>query len=156
GGARRGGRRPRLPLVDGRADHPLRRIGRERRLRALLFDLDGTLTRGGGGGGRALAKALHTRPQATEELRKMRLDGMTDRSIARIVLAAEGDQAIALQERLQAVSEKEIDAVLANYLEALAVECAANPYLPQPGIVELLPRLEGRSLLGLCTGNLRS
>ena len=104
-------------------------------MRALLFDLDGTLTRGGGGGGRALARALHTWPQATEELRKMRLDGMTDRSIARIVLAAEGDQSIALQERLQAVSEKEIDAVLANYLEALAVERPRGDALRERGVV---------------------
>jgi len=123
-------------------------------VKALLFDLDGTLTRGGGGGGRALAKALHTRPQATEELRRMRLDGMTDRSIARIVLAAEGAQSIPIEERMKQVSENEIDTVLAHYLDALAVECAANPYLPQPGIVELLPRLRDRSLLGLCTGNL--
>ena len=126
------------------------------RKRALLFDLDGTLTQGGGAGGRALGRALHKKPQAAEELRKMRLDGMTDRLIARLVLAAEGDQAVALEERLLAVREAEIDAVLARYVEALAIETVRNPYLPLPGIAALLPRLQARgdALLGLCTGNL--
>ena len=124
--------------------------------RALLFDLDGTLTSGAGAGGRALGRALHAKPQATGELRKMRLDGMTDRSIARIVLAAEGDQRIALEERMAGVAEAEIDAVLARYVEALAVECARNPYIALPGVSELLQNLQTRAgaLLGLCTGNL--
>jgi len=112
-------------------------------VRALLFDLDGTLTQGGGGGGRALAKALHTRPQASEELRRMRLDGMTDRAIARLVLAAER----------KSVSERDIDDVLEQYLHALATEVAERPYVPLPGVSELLRRLDGKALLGLCTGN---
>jgi phosphoglycolate phosphatase-like HAD superfamily hydrolase len=125
-------------------------------MKALLFDLDGTLTRSGGGGTRALGQALHARPQAVAELRKMRLDGMTDRGIARIVLAAEGDQALPIEERMRGVAESEIDAVLERYVEALAVECGARAYEPQPGVPELLLRLRGRSdvLLGLCTGNL--
>ena len=80
-------------------------------MRALLFDLDGTLTRSAGAGTRALGKALHARPQATAELRKMRLDGMTDRAIARIVLAAERDQGRPIEERMREVAESEIDAV---------------------------------------------
>ena len=54
-----------------------------------------------------------------------------------------------------AVTEAEIDAVLLRYLEALAVECGRNPYLPLPGFVELLPRLQAHAgvLLGLGTGN---
>jgi len=112
-------------------------------VRALLFDLDGTLTQGGGGGGRALAKALHTRPQASEELRRMRLDGMTDRAIARLVLAAER----------KSVSERDIDEVLEQYLHALATEVAERPYVPLPGVSELLRRLDAKALLGLCTGN---
>jgi phosphoglycolate phosphatase len=126
-------------------------------MRALLFDLDGTLTRGGGTGSRALGKALHARPQAVAELRKMRLDGMTDRAIARIVLAAEGDSSFPIEERMRGVAESEIDATLARYLEALAVECAKSAYQPQPGVPALLGRLRARAdvLLGLCTGNLQ-
>jgi len=125
-------------------------------MRALLFDLDGTLTRSGGAGSRALGKALHTRPQAVAELRKMRLDGMTDRAIARALLAAEGDQAIPIEERMRGIAEGEIDAVLDRYLVALAAECARNVYVAQPGIPQLIARLRERSdvLLGLCTGNL--
>jgi phosphoglycolate phosphatase len=125
-------------------------------MRALLFDLDGTLTRSGGAGSRALGKALHARPQAVAELRKMRLDGMTDRAIARALLAAEGDQAIPLDHRMRGIGEAEIDAVLLRYLEALAEECARQVYVAQPGIPELIGRLRARAdvLLGLCTGNL--
>jgi phosphoglycolate phosphatase len=124
-------------------------------MRALLFDLDGTLTRSGGAGSRALGKALHTRPQATAELRKMRLDGMTDRAIARALLAAEGDQAVPIEQRMRGVAEKEIDAVLERYLPALAEECARQTYVAQPGVPELIARLRSRTdvLLGLCTGN---
>jgi phosphoglycolate phosphatase len=125
-------------------------------MRALLFDLDGTLTRSGGAGSRALGQALHTRPQAIAELRKMRLDGMTDRAIARALLAAEGNQAIPLQERMRDVAEPQIDAVLERYLSALAEECARNAYVALPGVAELIERLRARSdvLLGLCTGNM--
>jgi phosphoglycolate phosphatase len=125
-------------------------------MRALLFDLDGTLTRSAGAGSRALGEALHARPRAVAELRKMRLDGMTDRAIARAALAAEGDQAVSLDERLRRVTDGDIDAVLARYLDALAVQCARQAYVALPGVAALLERLRARAgvLLGLCTGNL--
>jgi phosphoglycolate phosphatase len=125
-------------------------------MRALLFDLDGTLTRSGGAGTRALGQALHARPQAIAELRKMRLDGMTDRAIARALLAAEGDPGIPIEQRMHAVQEPDIDAVLVRYVDALAAECARNAYVALPGVAALLQRLRARSdvLLGLCTGNL--
>jgi phosphoglycolate phosphatase-like HAD superfamily hydrolase len=122
-------------------------------VRALLFDLDGTLTQGGGGGSRALGRALHARPAAAEELRKMRLDGMTDRGIARIVLAAEQDPSVPIEERMKTVTEGEIDAVLVRYVDALAVEVAERPYRPLPGVPELLEALRDQAILGLCTGN---
>src|SRR5689334_22883759 len=125
-------------------------------MRALLFDIDGTLTKGGGAGSRTLARALHTRPRATEELSRMRLDGMTDRSIVRLLLAAEGDHALPIEERAKAVPTAAIDEVLAGYLAALETECAARPYLALPGVAALLERLAQREgvLLGLCTGNM--
>src|ERR1700687_2550831 len=125
-------------------------------MRALLFDLDGTLTRSDGAGVKALSRALHARPQAVEELRKMRLDGMTDRAIARTLLAAEGDQALPVEERARQVAEADIDKVLERYLHALAAECARRAYTALPGVAALLERLAQRGdvLLGLCTGNL--
>ncbi|HEX9574146.1 MAG TPA: HAD family hydrolase, partial [Myxococcales bacterium] len=107
-------------------------------MRALLFDLDGTLTRSSGAGMRALAAAVGARPRAAEELRKMRLDGMTDRAIARLLLAAERHG------QPQQVPEEDIDAVLAQYLLALEKECAAKSYVALPGVPELLDRLGRR------------
>jgi len=119
-------------------------------MRALLFDLDGTLTRSSGAGTRALAAAVGARMRAAQELRKMRLDGMTDRAIARLLLAAERHGPP------QDVPDADIDAVLSQYLVALANECEAKAYVALPGVTELLDRLAKRSdvLLGLCTGNL--
>jgi phosphoglycolate phosphatase len=115
-------------------------------VRALLFDLDGTLTRSAGAGMRSLARALHQKPRAAEHLKSMRLDGMTDRAIVRLTLIAEE----------QAVTEDAIDEVLAHYLDALEQACAAgDAYRTLPGVDALIERLHARSdvLLGLCTGN---
>ena len=124
-------------------------------MRALLWDIDGTLTKSAGAGMRALASAL-THSAASEHLRGMRLDGMTDRAIVRALLSAAGDPARTLEERAGAVQDAAIDAVLEQYLVALASECANKSYFAQPGIAELIPRLADRGdlLLGLCTGNL--
>jgi phosphoglycolate phosphatase-like HAD superfamily hydrolase len=126
-------------------------------MRALLWDIDGTLTKSAGAGTRALAGALHARPRSSEHLRGMRLDGMTDRAIVRILLAAEhGDPVLPVEERARAVTDAAIDEVLEKYLVALASECAKKSYYAQPGVTELVPRLSrrGELLLGLCTGNL--
>jgi phosphoglycolate phosphatase len=124
-------------------------------MRALLFDLDGTLTKGGGAGGRALGRALQQKPRAVEELKNMRLDGMTDKSIARILLAAEQGQETPLPERLAKVQDSQIEEVLSRYLEMLKAGCQELPYIALPGVVDLLKSLENKSLLGLCTGNLQ-
>jgi phosphoglycolate phosphatase-like HAD superfamily hydrolase len=126
-----------------------------------------------------MAAALHAHPGALAELHRMRLDGMTDRGIIRTLVAAElghlregGEPAEAvirrsdaeaarlaalpLEARYPFVEEREIDEMLAGYLAALARECAAQAYQPQPGILALIEQLAARSdvLLGLCTGNL--
>ena len=126
-------------------------------LRALLFDIDGTLTKSGGAGARALATALGVKQRAAAELRNMRLDGMTDRSIVRLLLAAErGDPSVPIALRTAAVTDAEIDATLVPYLEALAIECGKQAYVPMPGVPALISQLATRGdvLLGLCTGNL--
>src|SRR6059058_3528615 len=107
-------------------------------MRALLFDIDGTLTRSAGAGTRALAVAVGARPRAAEELRKMRLDGMTDRAIARALLAAERGA------HPSSVAEEEIDHVLEQYLVNLERECAARAYEAIPGVVAVLDRLAAR------------
>src|SRR5437868_9919140 len=118
--------------------------------RALLFDIDGTLTQSGGAGSRALAVALEAKQGSLDELRKMRLDGMTDRSIVRLLLAAEhGDRSIPIAERAAKVAGADIDAMLARYLEALARE-AKNAYVALPGARSLIAALSTRGgvLLG--------
>lgn len=139
-------------------------------MRALLFDIDGTLTKSHGAGTRALSQTLLARPRAAEELRRMRLDGMTDRAIVRLLLAAEAGHAAGetgegnphdhpgpppITERAKAVGDAAIDAVLAGYLEALARECARQAYVALPGVAALVAALATRPdvLLGLCTGN---
>jgi len=69
--------------------------------------------------------------RATEELRKMRLDGMTDRAIARALLAAERGMEPA------SVAEEEIDHVLEQYLLNLERECAAKAYEAIPGVAAI-------------------
>src|SRR5947209_2754924 len=120
-------------------------------LKALLFDIDGTLTRSGGAGSRALAAAVGVGSRAGQELAKMRLDGMTDRAIVRTMLAAEhGDPALPIAERAAAVGEQQIDALLERYLQALERE-SAGTYVCMPGLPLLLDRLAERDgvLLGL-------
>ena len=127
-------------------------------MRALLFDLDGTLTQGGGAGSRALARALQARKGSLAELRNLRLDGMTDRAITRILLAVDHhDKTLPLPARLELVNAADIDEVLTAYLAALEEECAKRAYLPQPGIAVLVEQLAGTAgvILGLGTGNLQ-
>ena len=115
-------------------------------MRALLFDLDGTLTRGGGAGSRALGKALHARPRAVEELREMRLDGMTDRLILQSVLN---------HHHGREPTEAEMAQVFEVYVQHLEREIAAGLYHVKPAVHETLDLLESRSaIIGLATGNL--
>jgi phosphoglycolate phosphatase len=144
-------------------------------MRALLWDIDGTLTRGSGSthgkeqstGGRALTLALHARPAALEELRRMRLDGRTDRSIMRELVAAELGRLLepwpegapqplitrseeearrlagaSAEERRAAVRDDEIERLIAAYLDQLGQLCEPGRYLPLPGIAELIPLLD--------------
>jgi phosphoglycolate phosphatase-like HAD superfamily hydrolase len=115
----------------------------------LLFDVDGTLISAGGAGRRAVERALarHFGPRVSPRpvgLRGMRLDGMTDRLIVRLVM-----EALELP-----FDDPTCDRVLESYVEFLETEIHGPGYAVLPGVEDLLARLEARgAILGLCTGN---
>ncbi len=135
-------------------------------MRALLWDIDGTLTKGSGAGARAVAAALAQMPEAMRAVAGMRFDGMTDPAILRALLAVQlqflvdhpagervgllsrtQEQAVALaamtaEERLADVRDDELAAALAGYLVELERLCGEGAYGRHPGIAELIPLLD--------------
>jgi phosphoglycolate phosphatase len=110
-----------------------------------LFDVDGTLVHAGGAGRRAFERALMDRcGHGTPALGPLRLDGMTDRLIARKALELLGlpfDDAFC-------------DGILERYVEHLHSEIEGPGYAVLPGVPPLLDALAARGgLVGLCTGN---
>src|SRR5262245_18873300 len=101
----------------------------------LLFDIDGTLITTGGAGRRALEVAFERRFGSSEAC-NFRLDGMTDRAIARIGLEAVG----------ATVTPEAIDEILEIYLEVLKDEVARaddKSYRRHDGMLEAV--LAGQS-----------
>lgn len=117
--------------------------------RVLLFDIDGTLVHAGGAGRRAVERALHHHFGARVHPRPaslggMKLDGMTDRLIVRLVM-----EALELP-----FDDATCDAVLESYVDFLATEIHGPGFRVLPGVERLLPQLQGAgAVLGLCTGN---
>ena len=118
-------------------------------IRAVLFDIDGTLLVTGGAGGVAWQRAF-------EELHGVEVDiaehtdaGMTDPEIVRTVFREVIGRAGSAEERAQAIG---------CYLKHLPDAVAeSDGYRVMPGIEELLPRLiEDGVLLGLVTGNVEA
>ena len=116
----------------------------------LLFDIDGTLVRGGGAGKRAMARAFHGElAHGVAGLDHVQFHGNTDRAIVREALLAMGSRC----------SEDDIDRVLAAYVEALVAEVAeTRPFRALAGVQPLLARLAASPslALGLGTGNVRA
>jgi phosphoglycolate phosphatase len=114
----------------------------------LLFDIDGTLITTGGVGRRALEIAFARRFGSSEAC-DFRLDGMTDRAIARIGLEAVGAPA----------TEEAIDEILDLYIEVLKEEVARaddKSYRLHDGMLEaVLAGHDARCAIGLGTGNLK-
>jgi phosphoglycolate phosphatase-like HAD superfamily hydrolase len=115
----------------------------------LLFDVDGTLVTTGGAGRRALERTFE-RVHGRRDACAFPLDGMTDRAIVRAGLITIGMPA----------GEKEIDEVLAGYIEVLSEEVAgidSKQYRLHAGIQEALDAAGGRAsvAIGLGTGNIR-
>jgi phosphoglycolate phosphatase len=118
-------------------------------VKAVLFDIDGTLLVTGGAGAVAWQRAFCELHGVEADIREHTHAGMTDPEIAetvfREVIGRDGSEA----ERAQAI---------ANYLGHLddAVR-ESSGYRVMPGIEELLPRLtEQGLLLGIVTGNIEA
>jgi len=118
-------------------------------IRAVLFDIDGTLLVTGGAGGVAWQRAFEELHGVEADVAEHTDAGMTDPEIVKIVfrevVGREGTPA----ERSQAVG---------CYLKHLPDAVAeSDGYRVMPGIEELLPRLiDDGLLLGLVTGNIEA
>jgi phosphoglycolate phosphatase len=119
--------------------------------RLVLFDIDGTILRGGGAGRRAMEGALEAY-FGTKGEEGFHYDGKTDKQIVRELMRAEGydDEHI----------DSHLGQVLSQYLRRLEVEFVSPKaqHKPSifPGVLELLDRLEKLEhvVLGLLTGNI--
>ncbi len=113
-----------------------------------LFDVDGTLVSAGGAGRRAFERAVADRCGPLDgALRELRLDGLTDRLIARKAMELLG----------RPFDDALCDALLDDYVEHLRAEIAGPGYAVLPGVVAALEALcERGALLGLCTGNVET
>lgn len=118
-------------------------------IKAVLFDIDGTLLHTGGAGAEAWQRAFLELYGVEANIEEHTHAGMTDPEIAEIVfrevLGRDGSDV----ERAEAVG---------CYLGHLAAAVAESEgYFVIPGIEELLPRLvEQGILLGIVTGNIES
>ncbi|HUC07601.1 MAG TPA: HAD hydrolase-like protein [Solirubrobacterales bacterium] len=118
-------------------------------IRAVLFDIDGTILVTGGAGGVAWQRAFEELHGVEANVAEHTDAGMTDPEIAAIifreVIGREGTQ----EERSKAIG---------CYLKHLPDSVAGSPaYRVMPGIEELLDRLiDDGTLLGLVTGNIEA
>jgi phosphoglycolate phosphatase-like HAD superfamily hydrolase len=118
-------------------------------IRAVLFDIDGTLLVTGGAGGVAWQRAFEELHSVEADIAEHTDAGMTDPEIVRIVFREVIGREGSPEERSKAIG---------CYLKHLpdAVD-ESDGYRVMPGIEALLPRLiEEGVLLGLVTGNIEA
>ncbi len=115
-------------------------------IRAVLWDIDGTLITTGGAGAVAWQRAFRELYGVAADIPEHTRSGMTDPEITEIifrdVIGREG-------------TEEERAAVVARYLEHMPETVAESKgYEVKPGIAEILPRLAGEGVAqGIVTGN---
>jgi phosphoglycolate phosphatase len=118
-------------------------------VRAVLFDIDGTILVTGGAGGVAWQRAFEELHGVEANVAEHTDAGMTDPEIAAIIF-----REVIGREGTQEERSKAIGCYLKHLPDAVA---EAAGYRVMPGIEELLPRLiEDGVLLGLVTGNIEA
>jgi phosphoglycolate phosphatase len=118
-------------------------------IRAVLFDIDGTILVTGGAGGAAWQRAFEELYGVEANVAERTDAGMTDPEIAAIVFRETIGREGTPEERAKAIG---------CYLKHLPETVAESPgYRVMPGIEGLLDRLiDGGLLLGLVTGNIEA
>jgi len=118
-------------------------------IRAVLFDIDGTILVTGGAGGVAWQRAFEELHGVEADIAEHTDAGMTDPEIAAIIFREVIGREGSPEER-----SKAIGCYLKHLPDAVA---ESDGYRVMPGIEDLLPRLiEDGVLLGLVTGNIEA
>lgn len=116
-------------------------------IKAIIFDVDGTLLTTGGAGGVAWGKAFEEVHGVSVDIAKVTESGMTDHDVATKALSTVLDRE---------PTDADVEEITGPYLKYLpdAVENSEG-YRIEPGIVELLERLAAEGYpLGMTTGNI--
>ncbi len=118
-------------------------------IKAVLWDIDGTLLKTGGAGAVAWQRAFRELWQVDANITEHTREGMTDPEIAEIIFREVIGRDGSGEERAEAI---------AAYLGHLQDAVDESPgYELMPGVEEILPRLaESGVLLGLVTGNIEA
>lgn len=116
-------------------------------VKAIIFDVDGTLLTTGGAGGVAWDKAFQEVHGVSIDIAKVTESGMTDHDVATKALSTVLDHE---------PTDADVEEITGPYLKYLPEAVENSPgYRIEPGIVELLERLAAEGYpLGMTTGNI--